>query len=151
LQIGDRAGADAQFRALGAGQRRGAGCRIDHAARIVAVIAETAIQIEFGIGPGPQHDARLGLCHAGGDVAGIPRARDVGDIEAKEVAPQPHDGAQPRRPMGFILDIETRIGLGNAIENIRRQALAPLGMKQPVADFVVAQLQAYRGGGMGAE
>ena len=176
MQVFEIGGAHAHFRAIGAHERahgadgvaRGIGGGAAHgvhaggsAAAVVAVEAEAALRIDFGVRPRAGDERELGADEAVGGRAGVLRTPVV-HVEEIHVAPQADDGTELVSPLEFVLQPRTQAGLPDArvAHGARNYAggvvglvLAHLvdGAEEAVVDLVVAEVEAHGGFALAAE
>ena len=110
-----------------------------------------ALKIDFSAGPRPENETQFGTSLGGSLIARILRPVAV-HIKKENVLAKTGDGTKMRRPLDFVLDIESNAVLENsvltrdsgndgAIFNIDFvDALASFGLVQTVVNIVVAEL-----------
>ena len=120
---------------------------------IVAVKAESALHIEFSIGPGAENQTQFRAGQELGGRAGIGRVDQAGDIKVVQVATQGRDRTEFLRPLNFIFHIKANLRVRKAIGlRSRGQSVAGrgvsfvyahaiFGLVQGVIDPIVADLQ----------
>ena len=149
LQAGQRGRTDAEFRALRPHERIGRGDKLsgnginprEHAAPVVAVKAEAAVEVQLGLGPRTEDEAELGTGDASTLVPGVDRQAAV-HVGVVVVHAHARLGPKPRRPLRFILVIAADARLDDAVGARGREAVAQRGAVEAVADIVLAELQA---------